>query len=42
MLNELARVRIRQAGLVHGPAIVNRWGLEFQAGDRIVVRDKRS
>ena len=26
MLYELARVCIRQAGLVHGPAIVNRWG----------------
>jgi hypothetical protein len=27
------------AGLLRGPAVVNRWGLEFQAGDRVVVRD---
>ena len=39
MLNQLARVRMQQAGLLRGPAVVNRWGLEFQAGDRVVVRD---
>ncbi|MFV1970348.1 MAG: MobF family relaxase [Acidimicrobiia bacterium] len=39
MLNQLARVRMQQTGQVVGPAVVNRWGLEFQTGDRIVVRD---
>lgn len=39
MLNQLARVRVEQAGLLHGPAISNRWGTEFRAGDRVVVRD---
>jgi conjugative relaxase-like TrwC/TraI family protein len=39
MLNQLARVRMQQTGQVVGPAVVNRWGLEFQVGDRIVVRD---
>lgn len=39
MLNQLARVHMAQAGLVSGPAVANRWGLEFQTGDRIVVRD---
>jgi conjugative relaxase-like TrwC/TraI family protein len=39
MLNQLARVRVREAGEITGPALFNRWGIEFQAGDRIVVRD---
>jgi ATP-dependent exoDNAse (exonuclease V) alpha subunit len=39
MLNQLARVRVRGAGEITGPALFNRWGIEFQAGDRIVVRD---
>jgi len=39
MLNQLARVRMQQAGQVVGPPVVNRWGLKFQVGDRIVVRD---
>jgi hypothetical protein len=39
MLNQLARVRMEQDGQLHGPALVNRWGSDFQAGDRIVVRD---
>jgi conjugative relaxase-like TrwC/TraI family protein len=39
MLNQLARVRVREAGEITGPALVNRWGIEYQAGDRIVVRD---
>jgi len=39
MLNQLARVRMQQAGNVVGQPVVNRWGLEFQVGDRIVVRD---
>ena len=39
MLNQLARVRMQQTGQVVGPPVVNRWGLEFQVGDRIVVRD---
>ena len=39
MLNEMARVRMQQAGELEGPILVNRWGIEFQAGDRIVVRD---
>jgi hypothetical protein len=39
MLNELARVRMVDAGELRGPAVVNRWGTQFQAGDRIVVRD---
>jgi hypothetical protein len=39
MLNQLARVHMQQEGFLHGPALVNRWGTEFQAGDRIVVRD---
>ncbi|HZD24032.1 MAG TPA: AAA family ATPase, partial [Acidimicrobiia bacterium] len=38
MLNEMARVRMQQAGELEGPILVNRWGIEFQAGDRIVVR----
>lgn len=39
MLNQLARVRMQQTGQLVGPPVVNRWGLEFQVGDRIVVRD---
>ena len=39
MLNQLARVRMQQTGQLVGPLVVNRWGLEFQVGDRIVVRD---
>ncbi|HLF43073.1 MAG TPA: MobF family relaxase [Acidimicrobiia bacterium] len=39
MLNQLARVRMRDAAEITGPSIVNRWRIEFQAGDRIVVRD---
>lgn len=39
MLNQLARVRMQQIGQLVGPPVVNRWGLEFQTGDRIVVRD---
>jgi len=39
MLNQLARVRMQQSGQVVGQPVVNRWGLEFQVGDRIVVRD---
>ena len=39
MLNQLARVRMQQTGRVVGQPVVNRWGLEFQVGDRIVVRD---
>lgn len=39
MLNQLARVRVDQAGLLNGPSVSNRWGTEFRAGDRIVVRD---
>ncbi len=39
MLNQLARVRMQQTGQLAGAPIVNRWGLEFQVGERIVVRD---
>jgi conjugative relaxase-like TrwC/TraI family protein len=39
MLNELARVRMHDVGALSGTAVVNRWRTEFQAGDRIVVRD---
>jgi len=39
MLNQLARARMQTEGLVHGPALTNKWGTEFRAGDRIVVRD---
>ncbi len=39
MLNQLARVHMTESGLLTGPALSNRWGLQFQAGDRIVVRD---
>ncbi|MFP4554994.1 MAG: MobF family relaxase, partial [Actinomycetota bacterium] len=39
MLNDLARVRMHEAGELRGPVLKNRWGTEFQAGDRIVVRD---
>jgi hypothetical protein len=39
MLNQLARVHMQAEGLLDGPVLVNRWGMEFQAGDRIVVRD---
>ena len=39
MLNQLARVRMQTDGQLTGPAVANRWGLEFRAGDRIVVRD---
>ena len=39
MLNQLARARMQQTGQVVGMPVVNRWGLEFQVGDRIVVRD---
>jgi len=39
MLNQLARVNMAEAGLLHGPVLTSRWGAEFQAGDRIVVRD---
>lgn len=39
MLNQLARVHMRAEGHLGGPVLVNRWGTEFQSGDRIVVRD---
>ncbi|HDH26972.1 MAG TPA: hypothetical protein ENH00_12395 [Actinobacteria bacterium] len=39
MLNQLARVRMEQTGQLVGAPVVNRWGIEFQVGDRIVVRD---
>jgi hypothetical protein len=39
MLNQLARVHMQDEDILHGPALVKRWGTEFQAGDRIVVRD---
>ena len=39
MLNQLARVHMTCDGLLQGMVLVNRWGTEFQAGDRIVVRD---
>jgi len=39
MLNQLARVQMQAEGLLHGPVVTSRWGTEFQAGDRIVVRD---
>jgi len=39
MLNQLARVHMQTDGLLHGPVLANKWGMEFQAGDRIVVRD---
>jgi hypothetical protein len=39
MLNQLARVHMQGEGLLDGPVLTNRWGSEFQAGDRIVVRD---
>ncbi len=39
MLNQLARVHMEAEGHLQGPILVNRWGTEFQAGDRIVVRD---
>ncbi|HUP15932.1 MAG TPA: MobF family relaxase [Acidimicrobiia bacterium] len=38
MLNHLARARMESEGLVVGPVLETRAGLEFQAGDRIVVR----
>lgn len=39
MLNQLARVHMQAEGLLYGPVVTSRWGTEFQAGDRIVVRD---
>lgn len=39
MLNQLARAHMCEANLLNGSVLVNRWGLEFQAGDRVVVRD---
>lgn len=39
VLNQLARVHMQAEDLLEGPTLVNRWGTEFQAGDRIVVRD---
>jgi len=39
MLNQLARIQMQAEGLLEGTTLVNRWGTEFQAGDRIVVRD---
>lgn len=39
MLNQLARICMLEAGELQGPIVKNRWGTEFQAGDRIVVRD---
>jgi conjugative relaxase-like TrwC/TraI family protein len=39
MLNQLARVHMQAEGHLDGPVLANRWGTEFQAGDRIVVRD---
>jgi hypothetical protein len=39
MLNQLARVHMIESGLLTGPTFNNRWGLQFQAGERIVVRD---
>jgi hypothetical protein len=38
MLNQLARVHMRREEILVGPVLVNRWGTEFQAGDRVVVR----
>ncbi len=39
MLNHLARVEMSEASLLSGPVLENRWGVKFQTGDRIVVRD---
>lgn len=39
MLNQLARVHMTTTGRLTGPTITNRWGLHFQRGDRVVVRD---
>ncbi len=39
MLNQLARVEMSHAGLLTGPVLTNRGGVDFQAGDRVVVRD---
>lgn len=39
MLNQLARVHMQAEGLLDGPVVTSRWGTEFRAGDRIVVRD---
>lgn len=39
MLNQLARARMEATDQLSGPALANRWGLEFQVGDRVVVRD---
>lgn len=39
MLNQLARVEMTEAKLLSGPVLRNRWGCEFQTGDRVVVRD---
>ncbi len=39
LLNQLARVHMQAEDLLEGPTLVSRWGTEFQAGDRIVVRD---
>ncbi|MEX0796028.1 MAG: MobF family relaxase [Acidimicrobiia bacterium] len=39
MLNQFARVHMTRTGQLTGPVLANRWGSEFQTGDRIVVRD---
>lgn len=39
MLNHLARVQMTEADLLSGPVLRNRWGVEFQTGDRVVVQD---
>jgi len=39
MLNHLARVEMTRAGFLTGPVLTNRRGMEFQCGDRVVVRD---
>ncbi len=39
MLNQLARLEMTNAGGLAGPTLTNRRGTEFQAGERVVVRD---
>jgi hypothetical protein len=39
LLNQLARTRMHDAGLLTGPELETRWGDVFQVGDRIVVRE---
>ncbi|MGH8925147.1 MAG: ATP-dependent DNA helicase, partial [Acidimicrobiia bacterium] len=38
-LNQLARAEMSVAGVLTGPVLTTRWGTDFQAGDRVVVRD---